>query len=140
MLGDKRLPRVPERRRYVVKSVTSWPGWTGTLRCIGCKHLTSAEVLFDRQAEEWEADPSTALLLIDREDRKVLRSVGSSDPDKTASYFGWWAAHDAGRWLLDRPSCIRSVEGSGSVPKPTAVGVWQTDEEPTRQSTHTSRS
>jgi hypothetical protein len=89
MLGDERVPHVTERRRYVVKQVTSSPAWSGTLRSIGCKHLASAEALFDRQAEDWETDTYSALLLIDREDRKVLRSVGSGDPDKTATYFGW---------------------------------------------------
>jgi hypothetical protein len=81
--------RAMPRRRYVVKQVTSTPAWTGTLRCISCKHLASAETLFERQAEEWEPDPYSALLLIDWQEKKVLRNVGSKDPEKTAAYFGW---------------------------------------------------
>ena len=75
------------RRRYVVKSVTSSPAWSGTVWGYGCKHLASAEALFERQASE--VDAYSALLLIDREERKVLRSKGTNDPVKTASNFGW---------------------------------------------------
>jgi hypothetical protein len=49
--------------------------------------LASAEALFERQASE--VDAYSALLLIDREERKVLRSKGTNDPVKTASNFGW---------------------------------------------------
>src|SRR3954452_4379745 len=61
------------------------PGWSGTLWAIGCKHLSSADALFSRRASEVE--PGDALLLIDREEKKVLRSLGSSDPEKTAEWF-----------------------------------------------------
>jgi hypothetical protein len=75
-------------RRFVVKMVTMGsPAWSGTVWTKGCKHLASAEALFARKVEEVES--GDALLLIDRERRKVLRSVGSSDPEKTAAWFGW---------------------------------------------------
>jgi hypothetical protein len=80
-----------ERRRYIVKEVTSSPGWTGTLWGIGCSKLTSAEALFARKVEQNKADGmqnSSALLLIDRLERKVLKSEGSKDPIKTARFFG----------------------------------------------------
>jgi hypothetical protein len=59
----------------------------GTVWGYGCKHLASAEALFDRQAGE--VDALTALLLIDRDERKVLRSKGTNDPVTTANNFGW---------------------------------------------------
>jgi hypothetical protein len=43
------------RRRYVVKMVTSWPGWTRTVWAYGCKHLASA--LFERR--EIEVSPGS---------------------------------------------------------------------------------
>ena len=74
-------------RGYVVKMVTMGsPAWSGTLWAIGCKHLSSAEALFSRRAPE--IGPGDALLLIDREEQKVLRSVGTSDPAKTIGWFG----------------------------------------------------
>jgi hypothetical protein len=75
------------RRRYLVSMVTMGsPAWSGTIWAVGCKHLGSAEALFARKAGE--VDNGDALLLIDREQRKVLRSVGSSDPEKTVAWFG----------------------------------------------------
>ena len=75
-------------RRYVVKMVTRGsPGWSGTLWGCGCKHLRSAEALFERRAGE--VGPGDGLLLIDRQERKVLCSEGSDDPVKTANWFGW---------------------------------------------------
>jgi hypothetical protein len=53
----------------------------------GCEHLASAEALFERRASE--VDAYGALLLIDPEERKVLRSTGTNDPVKRANYFGW---------------------------------------------------
>jgi hypothetical protein len=75
-------------RRFVVKMVTMGsPAWSGTVWATGCKHLASAEALFARKTVEVAS--GDALLLIDRQQRKVLRSVGSSDPEKTAARFGW---------------------------------------------------
>ncbi len=38
-------------RRFVVKMVTRGsPAWSGTLWAYGCKHLASAEALFERRA------------------------------------------------------------------------------------------
>jgi hypothetical protein len=74
------------RRRYVVKMVTTSPGWTGTCWAFGCKHLDSAEALFARASAEASGG---ALLLLDREERRVIRSIGCTDPVKTADYFGW---------------------------------------------------
>lgn len=76
-------------RRYVVKMVTSSPGWTGTVWAFGCKHLASAQALFHRRSSECEAGDGSALLLIDRDEGKVLQSVGTNDPEKTAHYFGY---------------------------------------------------
>jgi hypothetical protein len=77
------------RRRYAVKMVTmgSPGGWSGTLWAVGCKRLSSAEALFVRKAAE--VGSGDGFLLIDREQKKVLRSVGSSDPKKTAAWFRW---------------------------------------------------
>jgi hypothetical protein len=74
-------------RRYVVKMVTSSPAWTGTVWGYGCARLSSAEALFQRKVVD--VVPCSALLLIDREERKVIRSTGTDDPVKTAIYFGW---------------------------------------------------
>jgi hypothetical protein len=38
--------------------------------------------------KQWKSEAAMVLLLIDRERKKVLRSVGSSDPKKTAAWFG----------------------------------------------------
>ena len=65
------------RRRYVVKMVTSWPGWTGTVWAYGCKHLASAEALFERREIEVSPGSYSALLLIDRQEQQVLRSKGT---------------------------------------------------------------
>ncbi len=70
-------------RRYVVKFVTSSPGWTGTVWAYGCKHLASAEVLFERK--EVEVGAGDGLLLIDRQERIILRAKGSADPVRTAN-------------------------------------------------------
>ena len=76
------------RRRYAVKMVTTGsPGWSGTLWAVGCKHLSSVDALFARKAAE--VGRGDGLMLFDREQKKVLRSVGSSDPKKTAAWFGW---------------------------------------------------
>ena len=80
-----------KRRRYTVKEVTSSPAWTGILWSVGCRHLASAEALFARKVEASKADGmegSSALLLIDRVEGKVLKSVGSPDPVTTARLFG----------------------------------------------------
>ncbi len=72
-----------ERRRYIVKEVTSSPVWTGILWGVGCRRLASAEALFARKVEASKADGmegSSAFLLIDRVEGKVLKSVGSPDP------------------------------------------------------------
>ncbi len=76
------------RRRYAVKMVTmgSPGGWSGTLWAVGCKHLSSAEALFARKTSE--VGSGDGLLLIDQEQNKILRSVGSADPKKTAAWFG----------------------------------------------------
>jgi len=71
------------QRRYLVKAVTSSPVWTGALWGIACTRPSSAEALFERRLKE--GDP---MLLIDREEGKVLRSVGFDDPEKAARYFG----------------------------------------------------
>ena len=65
-------------------AVTSSPAWTGTLWTVGCKHLSSAEALFERKRTNGDA-----MLLVDRETGKVLRSVGFEDPEQGARYFGW---------------------------------------------------
>ena len=76
-------------RRFVVKMVTRGsPAWSGTLWAYGCKHLASAEALFERRAGE--VGPGDGLLLIDRQERKILRANGSADPVRTASWFGWY--------------------------------------------------
>jgi hypothetical protein len=75
-------------RQFIVKAVASTPAWTGTLWAIGCKHLASAEALFDRKAADM-SDGGAALLLIDRQERVVVRSVGAIDAAKVADYFGW---------------------------------------------------
>ena len=74
-----------------MKEVTASPAWTETLRGVGCNHLVSAETLFARKAAANKAagiEGSTALLLIDRVEGKVLKSVGSPDPVTTARSFG----------------------------------------------------
>jgi Family of unknown function (DUF5681) len=52
----------------------------------------SAYIFFDALGRKVldlvEVESGDVLLLIDRERRKVLRSVGSSDPEKTAAWFG----------------------------------------------------
>ena len=73
-------------RRYLVRGVASAPGFTGTTLAVLCKHLVSAERLFERKVAESGFD---AVLLIDREQKKVLRSFGSTNPEGTADYFGW---------------------------------------------------
>jgi hypothetical protein len=76
-------------RRYVVKMVTAGsPAWSGTVWGYGCKHLKSAEALFRRKSVEVEK--GDALFLIDRHRRVVLRSLGSTNPKKTADAFGAW--------------------------------------------------
>jgi hypothetical protein len=71
-------------RRFVVKMVTRGsPGWSGTLWAYGCKHLGSAEALFERR--ESDVGPGDGLLLIDREEKKILRARGSADPVRTAN-------------------------------------------------------
>jgi len=75
-------------RRFVVKMVTRGsPGWSGTLWACGCKHLVSAEALFERRKNAVGA--GGGLLLIDRHERKILRAKGSVDPVRTANWFGW---------------------------------------------------
>jgi hypothetical protein len=74
-------------RRFVVKAVTSTPIWTGTLWAVGCKKLASAEALFDRKVAE--VSHADALLLLDQQERVVVRSAGAIDPVKAAAYFGW---------------------------------------------------
>jgi hypothetical protein len=71
------------KRRYLVKAVASSPMWTGTLWATACAHLSSAEALFERKLEDGDA-----MLLIDREERKVLRSVGFKDPEQGMRFFG----------------------------------------------------
>jgi hypothetical protein len=77
------------RRRYVVKLVTESPAWSGTVWGYGCKHLASAEALFARHEDE--VDSSSALVLLDREQGKVLRCKGA-DSTRAAQYFGF--GHD----------------------------------------------
>jgi hypothetical protein len=75
-------------RRYVFKFVTRGsPAWSGKVWAIGCKHLASAEALFDRRRHEVE--PGDALLLIDREAQAVLRAEGTPEPEKVANWYGW---------------------------------------------------
>ena len=50
------------------------------------KRVSSAEALFARKAAE--VGNGDGLMLIDREQKKVVRSVGSSDPKKTTAWFG----------------------------------------------------
>ena len=74
-----------------MKEVVSSPGWTGVAWAVGCTHLRSAESLFERKVAESEADRTdqgAANLLIDRVERRVIRSSGSRDPVKTGRYFG----------------------------------------------------
>jgi hypothetical protein len=75
-------------RRFLVKMVT-WgsPRWSGTLWAYGCKHLVSAEALFERR--ENDVGSGGGLLLIDRQEGKILRAMGSDDPVMTANWFGW---------------------------------------------------
>ena len=75
---------VTMRRRYVVKLVTNWPGWSGTVWGYGCKHLASAEALYARHEDE--VDSFSTLVLLDREQGKVLRCKGA-DPIRAAQYF-----------------------------------------------------
>ena len=76
------------QRRYVVKEVTSTPHWSGCLWGTGCKHLWSAIRLYERKLKEFD-DSGSALLLLDRVKRRVVRSAGTADPKKEADYFGW---------------------------------------------------
>lgn len=78
-----------EGRRYVVKLVSTSPAWTGIIWSVACKHFTSAERLYERHASKIDPGSGSALLLMDRHARKVVRSVGSTDPKKTAIWFGW---------------------------------------------------
>jgi hypothetical protein len=74
-----------------VKEVVSTPVWTGTAWALGCTRLSSAEALFERKVAESKADRTgegAAILLIDRVERRVIRSSGTGDPVKTARYFG----------------------------------------------------
>jgi len=71
------------RRRYVVKLVTESPGWSETVWGYGCKHLASAEELFARHEDE--VDIYSALVLLDREQGKVLRCKGA-DPIRAAIF------------------------------------------------------
>lgn len=76
-------------RRYVVKLITSGsPAWSGVLWGVGCKYLQSAEILFERRKTQL-AD-GDALLLIDRQEKIVLKAAGTSDPAKTADWFNAW--------------------------------------------------
>jgi hypothetical protein len=78
-------------RRYLVKEVVSTSVWTGVAWAVGCTHLTSAEALFERKVAESKADSTdqgAAILLIDRVERRVIRSSGTRDPVKAARYFG----------------------------------------------------
>jgi len=76
-------------RQFVVTFVTTSPMWTGTVRAVGCKHLISAERVFERWAAEVSDGDYSAVLLIDRDKRKVINSIGSKDPEKTARFFGY---------------------------------------------------
>jgi hypothetical protein len=65
--------------------VTSWPGWTGTVWAFGCKHLASAEALFERRAVEVSPGDYTALLLIDppgTSNSQIQRTQGPSQNGK----------------------------------------------------------
>ena len=78
-------------RRYLVKEVVSTPVWTGVAWAFGCTHLPSAEALFERKVAESKADRAdqgAAILLIDRVERRVIKSTGTRDPAKTARFFG----------------------------------------------------
>jgi hypothetical protein len=89
MSSHELLGNIMAARRYVVKMVTSSPAWTGTVWAFGCKHLASAQALFHRRSGDVEAGDCSALLLIDRDEGKVLQSVGTNDPEQTVSYFGF---------------------------------------------------
>ena len=66
------------RRRYLVKMVTSWPEWTGTVWAYGRKHLASAEALFERREVEVSPGSYSALLLIDRPKTRSKRQACSA--------------------------------------------------------------
>jgi hypothetical protein len=78
-------------RRYVVKGYASNPAWSGCTFAYACATLDSAKKCFDKLSAKFAANSTDAdeILLIDREDHKVLASVGTSSPKKVAESFGW---------------------------------------------------
>jgi len=77
-------------RRYIVKGYAGHPGWSGCTWANSCVTLQAAEALFAKKASGMQAGAANAdaILLIDRQERRVLKSVGTDDPVKLANAYG----------------------------------------------------
>jgi len=78
-------------RRYIVKGYAGHPGWSGCTWANSCVKLQAAEALFAKKAIGMEAGTANAdaILLIDREERRILKSIGTDDPVRLANSYGW---------------------------------------------------
>ena len=77
-------------RRYIVKGYAGHPVWSGCTWANSCVTLQAAEALFAKKASGMQAGAANAdaILLIDRQERRILKSVGTDDPVKLANAYG----------------------------------------------------
>ena len=78
-------------RRYIVKGYASSPTWSGCTWAHSCVTLESAKSLYSKKVAAFEAGTANAdaILLIDRQLREVVLSVGTDNPEKVANSYGW---------------------------------------------------
>jgi len=81
----------PKPRRYIVKGYASSPTWSGCTWANSCVTLESAKSLYSKKVAAFEAGTANAdaILLIDRQLRQVVLSVGTDNPEKVANSYGW---------------------------------------------------
>ena len=79
-------------RRYMVKGYASGPAWSGCTWVHVCTTLEAAEKCFARKTSDFESRLANAdaILLIDCEDHKILKSLGTDDPAKVPNWYGWY--------------------------------------------------
>ena len=78
-------------RRYIVKGYASSPTWSGCTWANSSVTLESAKSLYSKKVAAFEAGTANAdaILLIDRQLREVVLSVGTDNPEKVANSYGW---------------------------------------------------
>ena len=91
MSAERRAPLLRNRRRYIVKGYTGSPGGSGCTFAHSCTTFLAAKRCFEKFRDDFQHGRANAdvILLIDRQEREVLDSVGTDDPVKIAEFCGW---------------------------------------------------